>query len=154
MAMFPALMNDSIFSDLFDDPFFSGWNGSRGSSSVVPEGMTNTNMMSTDVQDKGGNYLVDIDLPGFKKDDIGIQLENGYLTVSAKREDAKEDKDKDGKWLRRERYAGSCSRNFYVGDGVKESDIHAKFEDGTLHLEVPKAQTPKVETRHNIEIEG
>ncbi|MFT8705032.1 Hsp20/alpha crystallin family protein [Bifidobacterium aquikefiricola] len=154
MAMFPALMNDSIFSDLFDDPIFSAWNGNRTANSVVPEGMSNATMMSTDVQDKDGNYLVDIDLPGFKKEDISIQLENGYLTVSAKREGSKEDKDTDGKWLRRERYAGSCSRNFYIGDGVKESDIHAKFEDGTLHLEVPKAQTPKVEPRHNIAIEG
>ncbi|MFT8639273.1 Hsp20/alpha crystallin family protein [Bifidobacterium sp.] len=154
MAMFPALMNDSIFSDLFDDPIFSAWNAGRGSHAIVPESGTSTSMMSTDVQDNGDSYLVDIDLPGFKKDDIGIQLENGYLTVSAKREDTKEDKDKDGKWLRRERYAGSCSRNFYVGDGVKDADIHAKFTDGTLHLEVPKAQEPKVEARHSIAIEG
>jgi HSP20 family molecular chaperone IbpA len=196
MAMFPALMNDSMFSDLFDDPFFAGWRGTRANSSVVPEGSARTQMMSTDVKDNGNSYDVDIDMPGFKKDDIQIQLENGYLTVSAHREQthtdnggsdnggangsganatastsdassqpsssegesgsgtSENDSDGEGKWLRRERYFGSCSRSFYVGDDVKESDIHAKYQDGTLCLQIPKNVAPQVEQPHTIAIEG
>ena len=94
-------------------------------------------------------------MPGFKKDDISLDLQNGYLTVSAHRNSSHEDKDDNGRWLRRERYAGSCSRSFYVGEDVKDSDIHASYKDGTLCLEMPKPKAQQqVETKHQIAIEG
>ena len=94
-------------------------------------------------------------MPGFKKDDISLDLQNGYLTVSAHRNSSHEDKDDSGRWLRRERYAGSCSRSFYVGEDVKDSDIHASYKDGTLCLEMPKPEAQQqVETKHQIAIEG
>ena len=167
MAMFPALMNDTMFSDLFDDPFFEGWrNTDNTMSAVMP-----ANMMTTDVRETDKGYDVDIDMPGFKKEDINLELNNGYLTVSASRCSEHEDKaptaedeasdskcacaSDSGKWLRRERYAGSCSRSFYVGEDVKDSDIHASYKDGTLCLEMPKPEAQQqVETKHQIAIEG
>ncbi len=150
MAMFPALMNDTMFSDLFDDPFFAGWRNTANGDQVMAN-----NMMTTDVRETAKGYDVDIDMPGFKKEDINLELQNGYLTVSASRNSEHDDKAEDGKWLRRERYAGSCSRSFYVGEDVKESDIHASYKNGTLCLQVPKMQAqPQVEAKHQIAIEG
>ena len=152
MAMFPAVMNDTMFSDLFDDPFFSSW---RDMTERGADRMPAQTMMSTDVKETDKGYDVDIDMPGFKKEDINLELSKGYLTVSAQRNSSHEDKGKDGKWLRRERYVGSVSRSFYVGDDVKESDIHAQYKNGMLCLQVPKAEaTPQVETKHQIAIEG
>ena len=153
MAMFPALMNDTMFSDLFDDPFFEGWRNMDRAAACDPN--MSAGMMSTDVRETDKGYMVDIDMPGFKKDDISLDLQNGYLTVSAHRNSSHEDKDDNGRWLRRERYAGSCSRSFYVGEDVKDSDIHASYKDGTLCLEMPKPETQQqVETKHQIAIEG
>ena len=153
MAMFPALMNDTMFSDLFDDPFFEGWrNTDNTMSAVMP-----ANMMTTDVRETDKGYDVDIDMPGFKKEDINLELNNGYLTVSASRCSEHEDKapSDSGKWLRSERYMDSCSRSFYVGEDVKESDIHASYRNGTLCIQVPKMQAqPQVESKHQIAIEG
>ena len=153
MAMFPALMNDTMFSDLFDDPFFEGWRNMDRAAACDPN--MSAGMMSTDVRETDKGYMVDIDMPGFKKDDISLDLQNGYLTVSAHRNSSHEDKDDNGRWLRRERYAGSCSRSFYVGEDVKDSDIHASYKDGTLCIQVPKMQAqPQVESKHQIAIEG
>lgn len=153
MAMFPALMNDTMFSDLFDDPFFEGWRNMDRAAACDPN--MSAGMMSTDVRETDKGYMVDIDMPGFKKDDISLDLQNGYLTVSAHRNSSHEDKDDNGRWLRRERYAGSCSRSFYVGEDVKDSDIHASYKDGTLCLEMPKPEVQQqVETKHQIAIEG
>ncbi len=153
MAMFPALMNDTMFSDLFDDPFFEGWRNMDRAAACDPN--MSAGMMSTDVRETDKGYMVDIDMPGFKKDDISLDLQNGYLTVSAHRNSSHEDKDDNGRWLRRERYAGSCSRSFYVGEDVKDSDIHANYKDGTLCLEMPKPEAQQqVETKHQIAIEG
>lgn len=153
MAMFPALMNDTMFSDLFDDPFFEGWRNMENSG--ARESNMSMGMMSTDVRESDKGYMVDIDMPGFKKDDIALELQNGYLTVSAHRDSSHDDKAEDGKWLRRERYVGSCSRSFYVGEDMKDSDIHASYKDGTLCLELPKPQAQQqVETKHRIAIEG
>ena len=124
MAMFPALMNDTMFSDLFDDPFFEGWRNMDRAAACDPN--MSAGMMSTDVRETDKGYMVDIDMPGFKKDDISLDLQNGYLTVSAHRNSSHEDKDDNGRWLRRERYAGSCSRSFYVGEDVKDSDIQGR----------------------------
>ena len=153
MAMFPALMNDTMFSDLFDDPFFEGW---RNMENVgTRESNMSMGMMSTDVRESDKGYMVDIDMPGFKKEDISLELQNGYLTVSAHRDSSHDDKAEDGKWLRRERYVGSCSRSFYVGEDMKDSDSHASYKDGTLCLELPKPQAQQqVETKHRIAIEG
>ena len=110
--------------------------------------------MKTDVRETEAGYEVDIDLPGFKKDEINVELNNGYLSISAAKGLDKEEK-KEGKYIRKERYAGSMSRSFYVGDGVKQEDIKAKFEDGTLKLFVPKeAAKPAVEQKKYISIEG
>lgn len=153
MAMFPALMNDTMFSDLFDDPFFEGWRNMDRAAACDPN--MSAGMMSTDVRETDKGYMVDIDMPGFEKDDISLDLQNGYLTVSAHRNSSHEDKDDNGRWLRRERYAGSCSRSFYVGEDVKDSDIHASYKDGTLCLEMPKSEAQQqVETKHQIAIEG
>ncbi|OZG64388.1 molecular chaperone Hsp20 [Bifidobacterium hapali] len=152
MAMLPALMNDTMFSDLFDDPFFEGWRSTdNGSSAAVMP----ANMMSTDVRETENAYDVDIDMPGFDKSDIKLELNNGYLTVSAHKDENHDDKAQDGKWLRRERYIGTCSRSFYVGEDVKETDIHASYKNGTLCIQVPKMQAqPQVEAKHQIAIEG
>ncbi|MDF7664010.1 Hsp20/alpha crystallin family protein [Bifidobacterium sp. ESL0763] len=151
MAMFPDLMHDA-FSDFFDDPFFAGW---RDSTPRIGNPVSSANMMKTDVRETDKAYDVSIDMPGFNKDDISLELHDGYLTVSAKRDEHHDEKGEEGKWLRRERYAGSCSRSFYVGDEVKDPDVHASYKDGTLNLEIAKKQpAPKVEPMHQIAIEG
>ena len=111
-------------------------------------------IMKTDVKENDNTYEVDIDLPGFKKDEIQIQLENGYVTVSAAKGLDKDEKDKEGKYIRRERYAGNVSRSFYVGDNVRKEDIHPKFENGILSFTVPKEQKAVEKNSHFIAIEG
>ena len=109
----------------------------------------------TDIQDKGDSYLLEADLPGFKKDEITMKLENGTLTVSAAKGLDKDEQDKKGNYIRRERYAGTLSRSFYVGDAVSEEDIHAKYEDGILKLSLPKKAPKAVEEKDGyIAIEG
>ena len=112
------------------------------------------NVMKTDVKETETGYEVDIDLPGFKKDEINAKLDNGYLTISAAKGLDKDEQDKNGKEIRRERYAGSMSRSFYVGEGVTEEDIKAKYEDGILRLVVPKKDAKAVENKKYIAIEG
>ena len=112
------------------------------------------NVMKTDVKETEAGYEVDIDLPGFKKDEINAKLDNGYLTISAAKGLDKDEQDKNGKYIRRERYAGSMSRSFYVGEGVTEDDIKAKYEDGILRLVVPKKDAKAVENNRYIAIEG
>ena len=110
--------------------------------------------MKTDVRGTDSGYEVDIDLPGFKKDEIDVQLDNGYLSISAAKGLDKEEKDKEGKYIRKERYAGSMSRSFYVGDAITEDDIKAKYESGILRLSIPKKEAKQVETTKRIAIEG
>ena len=112
------------------------------------------NVMKTDVKETDTGYEVDIDLPGFKKDEINAQLDNGYLTMSAAKGLDKDEKDKKGKYIRKERYAGAMSRSFYVGEGVTQEDIKAKYEDGILRLSVPKKEAKAVENKKYIAIEG
>ena len=112
------------------------------------------NVMKTDVKETETGYEVDIDLPGFKKDEINAKLDNGYLTISAAKDLDKDEQDQNGKYIRRERYAGSMSRSFYVGEGVTEEDIKAKYEDGILRLVVPKKDAKAVENKKYIAIEG
>ena len=112
------------------------------------------NVMKTDVKETDTGYEVDIDLPGFKKDEINAQLDNGYLTISAAKGLDKDEKDKKGKSIRKERYAGAMSRSFYVGEGITQEDIKAKYEDGILRLSVPKKEAKAVENKKYIAIEG
>ena len=112
------------------------------------------NVMKTDVKETDTGYEVDIDLPGFKKDEINAQLDNGYLTISAAKGLDKDEKDKKGKYIRKERYAGAMSRSFYVGEGITQDDIKAKYEDGILRLSVPKKEAKAVENKKYIAIEG
>lgn len=112
------------------------------------------NIMKTDVKDSGDHYDVAIDLPGFKKDEISVSVENGYLTVSAEKGQEKEEKEeKNGRYIRRERCAGSVSRSYYVGSAVKPEDVKAKFEDGILALQVAKKEEKEEEKKALIKIE-
>ena len=112
--------------------------------------------MKTDVRETEAGYEVDIDLPGFKKDEINATLQNGYMTISAEKGLDKDEQEKDtGRYIRRERYAGACSRSFYVGKDIKQDDIKAEFKHGILKLFVPKKEAkPAVEQKNTIAIEG
>ena len=111
-------------------------------------------MMKTDIREHEEGYELDIDLPGFKKDEINVQLDNGYLTISAAKGLDKDEQDKKGKYIRKERYAGAMQRSFYVGDAVAQEDVKAKFEDGILKLSLPKKNAKAVEANNSIAIEG
>jgi HSP20 family protein len=111
-------------------------------------------VMKTDVKEKDNGYEVAIDLPGFKKEEVKAELKDGYLTISAAKGLDKDEKDKDGKYIRQERYTGNMSRSFYVGKEITEKDIHAKFEDGILLLDIPKKEQKKEEVNRYITIEG
>lgn len=110
--------------------------------------------MKTDVHETETGYEVDMDLPGFKKDQIELNLENGYLTVTAVKGTDREEKDRAGRLIRQERYAGTMQRSFFVGEHITENDVKAKFEDGVLHLELPKPEAPKMPEKRVIMIEG
>ena len=111
-------------------------------------------LMKTDIREHEAGYELDIDLPGFKKDEITVDLENGYLTISAAKGLDKDEEDKKGKYIRKERYAGTMQRSFYVGDAITHEDIKAKFENGILSLTIPKKDAKAVETKKSIAIEG
>ena len=124
----------------FDRDFFSHWDSSK--------------LMRTDVKENDDSYELKVNLPGLKKEDVRIELNQDYLTISAKAQNANDEKDDSGKYVRRERYYGSYQRQFYVGEGVKQEDIHASMADGVLTLSIPKVDQQQVETAHRIEIEG
>ena len=147
----PSIFGEDLFDEMmnfpFEDEFFGKHNPLYGKHAK--------NMMKTDVRETDGSYEVDIDLPGFKKDEISAELKNVYLTISAAKGLDKDEKDKKtGNYIRRERYAGSMSRSFYVGDDVAQEDIHAKFENGILQLTIPKKDAKAVEQNNYIAIEG
>ena len=112
------------------------------------------NMMKMDIRDVGDHYELDIDLPGFKKEEIKAQLENGYLTIRASKGLDKDEKDKKGQYIRRERSYGECARTVYVGENITEADVKAKYENGILQLSIPKKEPQKEETKKYIAIEG
>ena len=150
--LLPSIFGENLFDDdWMNFPFDRDFWGTRS----ALYGKHAKNMMKTDVRETDTSYEVDIDLPGFKKEEISAQLENGYLTVSASKGLDKDEKDKEGKYIRQERYAGAMSRSFYVGDEVKQEDVKAKYEDGILKLTIPKKDAkPEVETKKHISIEG
>ena len=123
------------FSDVFDDLFDSGVN------------TTKANTMLCDIRETENTYEMNIALPGYKKEDIALELKDGYLKVSASSNKEKEEKDKAGRVVRRERYSGNCSRSFYVGEGFTEEDIRAKFDNGELMISVPKEAPKRVEKK-------
>lgn len=134
----------NFFGDSFIDDFFG-----------TALSTDNSGMMSTDVKEVDNGYEVIMNLPGYRKEDVKGELKDGYLTVTASTNSNSDKKDEDGNYIRRERYSGTCSRSFYVGDTVKQEDIKAKFENGTLRLFVPKKEPEKkVDEKHYIEIEG
>lgn len=142
----PSIFNDNFVDSFFDDMFrFPGF--TSGNRSV-------SNVMKTDIQDLGENYQLDIELPGFAKEDIHAELSNGYLTITAQKTTDNEEKDEDGRYIRRERYSGSCRRSFHIGENLKEEDIRASFENGMLKLIFPKEEQRKmVEEKKYIAIE-
>ena len=151
--LMPRIFGESLFDDLMDfrfpteEEFFGKRNPLFGKHGK--------NLMKTDIREKDGSYELDIDLPGFKKDEVKAKLENGFLTISAEKGLDRDQKDKEGRFIRQERYAGAMSRSFYVGDFVKQEDITAKFEDGILRLSVPKQEMKKLENKDQyIAIEG
>ena len=109
--------------------------------------------MRTDIVEKDGNYLLNMELPGYKKEDIQMELKDGYLIINASKNVSNEEKDEDGHVIRRERYSGSCTRNFYVGDSIKEEDIKASFDNGELKISIPKDTIKQVEEKRYIPIE-
>ena len=149
--MLPSIFGENLFDDSLSDFFDFGRMMPQVSSELY--GKHARNLMKTDVREGEKSYELDIDLPGFSKDEITVQLENGYLSISAAKGLDKDQENKDGKYIRRERYAGSMSRTFYVGDQLTEQDIQAKFENGILQLTVPKKEAKQVEGRKHIAIE-
>ena len=147
--MYPSIFGENLFDDFFNDPF--GMMASQGESPLF--GKHAKNMMKTDVRETESAYELDIDLPGFKKDEISIDLKNGYLTIGATKGLDKDEQDKNGRYIRRERYSGSMSRSFYVGESVMPEDIHASFENGILQVSVPKAAQKVLPKKTSIEIQ-
>ncbi len=148
--MLPTIFGENLFDDFMDDAFERNFFGGRN----PLYGKHSKNLMKTDVKETETGYELDIDLPGFKKDEISAHLEDGYLTVSAAKGVDKDEKDKEGRYIRRERYSGSMTRSFYVGNAVTEEDIKAKYEDGILSLSIPKKDPKAVEAKKYIAIEG
>ncbi|MBQ3460800.1 MAG: Hsp20/alpha crystallin family protein [Solobacterium sp.] len=131
--------NNDLFDDLFDNMFRAPVFGGQS-------------LMKTDVREKDGKYILDVEMPGYKKEDVKISLYNGTLTVSAERHSSNEEKDDAGRMIRQERYSGSCSRSFYVGEGIKDTDVHATFTDGILKIELPTEQKKEEEEKKFIDI--
>ena len=148
--MMPSIFGENLFDDWMDFPFENEFFGKKN----PLYGKHAKNMMKTDVRETDNSYEVDIDLPGFKKDEISVELKDGYLTINAAKGLDKDQKDKDGSYIRRERYAGSMTRSFFVGNGITKEEIHAKYENGILMLSLPKKAAKAVENNHYISIEG
>ena len=146
--MLPSIFGENLFDDFFDDDFmrFPAWGGRD-----PLYGKRAKNLMKTDVRETDKSYELDIDLPGFKKDEISVDLKEGYLTIQAAKGLDKDEKDKEGRYIRQERYAGTCSRSFYVGD-VEPDQVSAKYEDGILRISLPKAGKQELPKKNTIAI--
>ena len=138
--LLPSIFGERLFDDFMDFPM---------------RGRMESQMMKTDIKDAGDHFELQMEMPGFKKEDVKAQLKEGMLTIEAATSAGSEQKDEDGRYIRRERFTGSCSRSFYVGEGVEQEDIKARFEDGILKICVPKADSkPQIEENKYIAIEG
>ena len=143
--LMPSIFGENLLDDFFNDSFYDY--GYRTGSA---------DLMKTDIKDTDQGYEITMNLPGVKKEDVKAELKDGYLTISATANSNKDEKDSKGRYIRKERYSGTCSRSFYVGDGVTQEEIKAKFENGALTLTVPKKEEkPAVEdNKKYIAIEG
>ena len=139
--MLPSIFGEDLFDDFMDFPFYGSRHGYQNAHGL----------MQTDIRETKDGYELDVDLPGFDKKDIHLELKDGYLTIKASRNQEKEDRK--NHYLRKERFTGSCSRSFYVGDTVQEKDVHANFEDGILKLSFPKEEPKQLSGGNNIAIE-
>ena len=148
--MMPSIFGENLFDEFFDDDF-----------PMIPMrsirnplyGKNARNLMKTDVRETDNTYELDVDLPGFKKDEVQLDLKDGYLTISAAKGLNKDQEDKKGKYIRQERYAGACSRSFFVGEGIEPQDVSAKFEDGILRVSLPKRVKKELPRNSTIAIE-
>ena len=148
--MMPSIFGENLFDEFFDDDF-----------PMIPMrsirnplyGKNAKNLMKTDVRETDNTYELDVDLPGFKKDEVQLNLKDGYLTISAAKGLDKDQEDKKGKYIRQERYAGACSRSFFVGEGIEPQDVSAKFEDGILRVSLPKQVKKELPRNSTIAIE-
>lgn len=147
--MLPSIFGENLFDDFFgnDFGFFPAWNEHS-----PLYGKHAKNLMKTDVRETDERYELDVDLPGFQKDEIHVDLKDGYLTIRAAKGLDKDTQDKKGKYIRQERYAGACSRSFYVGEDVEPEEVSAKFEDGILTISVPKAAKKQLPKQTSINI--
>ena len=148
--MMPSIFGENLFDDFFDDDF-SMFPALTGRNPLY--GKHAKNLMKTDVRETENTYELDIDLPGFKKDEISIDLKDGYLSISAAKGLDRDQEDKKGKYIRQERYAGACSRSFFVGESVEPKDVSAKFEDGILKISLPKQVKKELPQSPRIAIE-
>ena len=148
--MMPSIFGENLFDEFFDDDF-----------PMIPMrsirnplyGKNAKNLIKTDVRETDNTYELDVDLPGFKKDEVQLDLKDGYLTISAAKGLDKDQEDKKGKYIRQERYAGACSRSFFVGEGIEPRDVSAKFEDGILRVSLPKQVKKELPRTSTIAIE-
>ena len=145
--MLPSVFGDSFFEDLMSFPF------ERAMKPMVSNTGLRGYLMKTDIKETDTDYELTVDLPGYKKEDISIKLDKGYLQINATQNVENDEKDEEGKYIRRERVTGNMSRSFYVGDDIAQDDIHASFADGILKLAVPKQPKPEVEAQKYIAIE-
>ncbi len=144
--LLPELFGDTFGNWMNDDAWNTRW--------FYTPSTDTARKMSTDIRETENGYELDMELPGFKKEDVHAELKNGYMTITAAHTENNDQKDENGKYIRRERYTGSFRRSFYVGENVEPEHIKAKFEDGVLKLAVPKNVQPKVEEKKTIAIEG
>ena len=146
--MLPSIFGENLFDEFFDDTFGKHFM----EPSRVLYGKNARSLMKTDVRDNGDSYALCVDLPGFSKDEVQVDLKDGYLTVTAAKGLDKDESDEAGRYIRRERYAGSCTRSFYVGD-VRPEEVSGKYESGVLCLTIPKREMPAVPASTRIAIE-
>lgn len=151
MMMVPYMFNDDLMDDLFNDNWERSFD--HAMRSMQPRNMFgkhSANVMKTDVRETKDGYDVFVDLPGFKKEDVKLDLQNGYLTITANRSEDLDEKDNEGHYIRQERCTGSCARSFYVGEELKPADVAAKFENGILELKLPKAEKKLLEKPNTL----
>ncbi|MCR4946432.1 MAG: Hsp20/alpha crystallin family protein [Lachnospiraceae bacterium] len=145
----PSIFGENLLDGFFDDDWMRPGRGGR------PAPIPHNLVMKTDIKETDGGFELAIELPGYKKDDVQAELKDGYMTISASQKEEKDEKDGDGKYIRRERFYGNCSRSFYVGENVDETDIEANFENGVLKVFVPKKEpVPEVPEKKLIQITG
>lgn len=152
MRMLPSVFGENLFDNFMEDFAFPEF----PNIDKVLYGKNARNLMKTDVKETNTGYEMDIDLPGFQKDEVKVSLENGYLTICATKGLDKNEQEADtGKYIRRERYSGTCERSFYIGKNITENDIKGEFKHGILKLTIPKKEIkPAIEEKKYISIEG